>query len=228
MQKENPNPTIHTTADKRSKRSHSSASSKLLGSAAIHRYNLGSPSPSKSHIISPAHEYYDGDAFEDAVGASYDYQSRLISAEERSVALALSAAAYPSTNPSTQSTDDDASTKLNILQHAGFALFHPQRIQKQCKALRFPSFSPFTQYEEQKSIDQAEMKREAITSEEVFDIIRNIQDPEHPLTLEQLNVVRLELIDVVDLKGGDPDDVCSNDKNGRTLKKFSTVHVQFT
>jgi hypothetical protein len=31
--------------------------------------------------------------------------------------------------------------------------------------------------------------REPITPREVFELIRNINDPEHPLTLEQLNVV---------------------------------------
>lgn len=38
--------------------------------------------------------------------------------------------------------------------------------------------------------------REAITSAEIFDIIRGIKDPEHPLTLEQLHVVSKEQITV--------------------------------
>ncbi|XP_070149061.1 MIP18 family protein galla-2 [Polyergus mexicanus] len=33
---------------------------------------------------------------------------------------------------------------------------------------------------------------------EIFDIIRNINDPEHPLTLEELNVVEQSLIEVDD------------------------------
>ncbi|KAI9343953.1 hypothetical protein BDR26DRAFT_857852, partial [Obelidium mucronatum] len=37
---------------------------------------------------------------------------------------------------------------------------------------------------------------EVIDSEEVFDLIRNINDPEHPLTLEQLNVAQLRHITV--------------------------------
>ncbi|EGC37475.1 hypothetical protein DICPUDRAFT_30280 [Dictyostelium purpureum] len=32
--------------------------------------------------------------------------------------------------------------------------------------------------------------------EEIFDLVRNITDPEHPLTLEQLNVVRVENINI--------------------------------
>jgi metal-sulfur cluster biosynthetic enzyme len=43
-----------------------------------------------------------------------------------------------------------------------------------------------------------ENEREAITNEEIFEYIRNINDPEHPLTLEQLNVVSLDKIEVSD------------------------------
>ena len=231
MEKENPNPIVHTT-HKRSNPSNSSTTH-LLGSAAIHRYNLGSPSPSNSHIFVPINER-NGDAFAD-VGSSF--QSNLVTAEERSVALALSAAAYPSTcqsnDTSTQPTDDPASSELDILQQAGFALFDPKRIQKQCKSIRYPSYSPSTQNKEQSLEDQEQsqkrnQERDAITADEVFGIIRNIQDPEHPLTLEQLNVVRLELIDVVDLDGETPDGSCSSQTNGHSPKKFSTVHVQFT
>ena len=39
---------------------------------------------------------------------------------------------------------------------------------------------------------------EDFTSSEVFDHIRNLNDPEHPLTLEQLNVVSAENIHVED------------------------------
>merc|ERR1712130_609500 len=46
--------------------------------------------------------------------------------------------------------------------------------------------------------DIDEDKYEPINSEEVFKTIRNINDPEHPLTLEQLNVAQLNLIKVDD------------------------------
>lgn len=39
--------------------------------------------------------------------------------------------------------------------------------------------------------------KDPIDSREVFDIIKNIQDPEHPLTLEDLNVVDIEGIKIV-------------------------------
>ena len=49
-----------------------------------------------------------------------------------------------------------------------------------------------------------------IDSREVFDLIRCLNDPEHPLTLEELNVVKESQVSVVD------------DPNG------SSVHVYFT
>jgi len=41
-------------------------------------------------------------------------------------------------------------------------------------------------------------RRDAIDADEIFEIIRNIQDPEHPLTLEQLGVVSRNQIKVED------------------------------
>ncbi|GLC37606.1 Protein ae7 [Pleodorina starrii] len=43
--------------------------------------------------------------------------------------------------------------------------------------------------------------REPIDALEIFDHIRDINDPEHPYTLEQLNVVSEEMIDVDDARG---------------------------
>jgi metal-sulfur cluster biosynthetic enzyme len=45
-----------------------------------------------------------------------------------------------------------------------------------------------------------EDERENVTSEEIFEHIRHLNDPEHPLTLEQLNVVCIENIHVNDAK----------------------------
>ena len=61
-------------------------------------------------------------------------------------------------------------------------------------------------------------KRDAIEAGEVFDIIRNIQDPEHPLTLEQLNVVSLEHVTVKDV----PNESI-HDKD-----EYSMVDIKFT
>ena len=42
------------------------------------------------------------------------------------------------------------------------------------------------------------MEPEPIDALEIFDMLRNIDDPEHPLTLEQLSVVKPNLIKVAD------------------------------
>ncbi len=44
-------------------------------------------------------------------------------------------------------------------------------------------------------------EQEEIDALEVFELIRHLNDPEHPLTLEQLNVAQLELINVNKKKG---------------------------
>ena len=45
---------------------------------------------------------------------------------------------------------------------------------------------------------QDEDEREYVSREEVFEHIRHLNDPEHPLTLEQLNVVSIENVYVSD------------------------------
>jgi metal-sulfur cluster biosynthetic enzyme len=49
--------------------------------------------------------------------------------------------------------------------------------------------------------DHGENEREPIDAVEVFDHIRDIQDPEHPYSLEQLNVVDVQAIEVDDASG---------------------------
>jgi hypothetical protein len=240
MEKENPNPTVHET-QKSIHPYHCRSTAHLLGSGEIRRYHLGG---------SPSSSPFDATSCSSPIlldETDFSPHWGLFTAEERSVTLALSEAAYPSTSSffssSPPSSNDSiaSSTKLNVLQQAGFALYHPQRIQQQCTSIRYPSFVPssITSHNPEMNSQSTvihesrseEPKRDTITKNEVFQIIRNIQDPEHPLTLEQLNVVRLELVDVVDLKGGDDDDdkACSSeDVNVSSVKKFSTVHVQFT
>lgn len=60
---------------------------------------------------------------------------------------------------------------------------------------------------------QYEGQRDTIDVDEIFDIIRNIQDPEHPLTLEQLGVVSREQISVHDRVEGGP---------------YSTLDIRYT
>lgn len=59
-----------------------------------------------------------------------------------------------------------------------------------------------------------------IDAEEIFDIIRNIQDPEHPHSLEQLGVVSREQVEIQFL---DDDDVV-----GRNDPALAVIEVRFT
>ena len=52
---------------------------------------------------------------------------------------------------------------------------------------------------EVKETDWEDSVVDPIDSREIFDLIRNINDPEHPLTLEQLDVVKLDDISVNDV-----------------------------
>mmetsp|Transcript_53 Transcript_53/g.132 ORF Transcript_53/g.132 Transcript_53/m.132 type:complete len:167 (+) Transcript_53:128-628(+) len=51
------------------------------------------------------------------------------------------------------------------------------------------------------SAGNAASAREPIDAQEVFEHVRDVTDPEHPYTLEQLNVVSEDLIEVDDAKG---------------------------
>ena len=236
-EKQNPNPIIHNTA----KRSHSSRllAAPLLGSSSIRRYHLGSLSPvsdysSRSTDVAAAPAAIDRDTLIPDEHISSRWMP--ITAEDRSVALALSAAAYPiASSAGTSSTAESGSAPgLDLLQQAGFALFRPQRMQRQCRAISYPSYSPTSTHRSAALEGELERRRDEITVREIFDIVRNIQDPEHPLSLEQLNVVREELIEVVDLgkrntvkdNGEVPPDRWGS--GGPSKKNFSTVHVEFT
>ncbi|XP_033209188.1 MIP18 family protein galla-2 [Belonocnema kinseyi] len=59
--------------------------------------------------------------------------------------------------------------------------------------------------------DENEDVVDEFDSREVFDIVRNINDPEHPLTLEELKVVEEELIEV------------DNEKNNIVIKFTPTI-----
>ena len=102
---------------------------------------------------------------------------------------------------------------VSLLETVGLAV--PDSTQDM---LRYPTFrvTPVKEDDEEESktdtATASEISRDKIDAEEVFDIIRNIQDPEHPNTLEELAVVSLEQVKVVD--------------EGPNLK--STVDVRFT
>lgn len=118
-----------------------------------------------------------------------------ITAEDRSVMLALSEIS--------QATNGIG---VSLLQHAGLSI--PQYPQQQAGGynLQFEPSSHNNEGEtkEQNDDDEANKSQrqqehhDRFDAEEAFDIIRNIQDPEHPNTLEELGVVSLEQVDVLD------------------------------
>lgn len=55
----------------------------------------------------------------------------------------------------------------------------------------------------EKKKEKSVLQRDIIDADEIFDIIRNIQDPEHPLTLEQLGVVSRSQIAVQNVPNED-------------------------
>lgn len=60
---------------------------------------------------------------------------------------------------------------------------------------------------------------------EIFDLIKNINDPEHPVTLEQLNVVRPEHIYIKDTWFNNSS---SSSNNTRNVSGLKTILVHFT
>lgn len=73
-------------------------------------------------------------------------------------------------------------------------------------------------------------QRDAVDAEEIFDIIRNIQDPEHPLTLEQLGVVSRNQIQVYDhaYELLQQQTSSANQQPSLPNENYSTVDVRFT
>eukprot|EP00553_Chaetoceros_curvisetus_P003125 CAMPEP_0204615916 /NCGR_PEP_ID=MMETSP0717-20131115/3281_1 /ASSEMBLY_ACC=CAM_ASM_000666 /TAXON_ID=230516 /ORGANISM="Chaetoceros curvisetus" /LENGTH=281 /DNA_ID=CAMNT_0051628969 /DNA_START=39 /DNA_END=884 /DNA_ORIENTATION=- len=69
--------------------------------------------------------------------------------------------------------------------------------------------------------DKKSKRRDPITASEVFDIIRNIQDPEHPLTLQQLNVVNCDHVEVYDA-------LANYETSSTPPSSHSTIDVRFT
>jgi len=132
--------------------------------------------------------------------------NQLLTPTERSVQSAL--ASIHDTLKHDKVGEDDA---LGILHLAGIHTTHTPSIQKTI----YPSPQDIIERMDTRSIHffqpstsrspssthaaiVSNKERDQLTQREVFDIIRNIQDPEHPLALEQLNVVSYAHVQVVD------------------------------
>jgi metal-sulfur cluster biosynthetic enzyme len=111
---------------------------------------------------------------------------------------------------------------VSLLRNVGLVI--PERAQV---TPRHPSFIPASERRAQteketssRSTRQEESKRDVMDADEIFEIIRNIQDPEHPLTLEQLGVVsrkQCEVHDILDIPENEWDEFA-----------LSTLEVRFT
>ena len=141
-----------------------------------------------------------GDISSDANGEEQICGSN-ISVNDKSILMALAACSSDDDN------DDGASnsnidTVWKIVQAAGF----PIDVAKD-RLLGPTQFRPaadlLTHYDHDRPEEQGleDAATDEIDSNEIFEIIRDINDPEHPLTLEQLNVVSEDLVTVVRQSG---------------------------
>ena len=73
-----------------------------------------------------------------------------------------------------------------------------KQVKKPCMALINENPTVFDTLKEQVEIDWDDDHQELLSKDEIFQLIRHINDPEHPLTLEQLNVAQKDLISIKD------------------------------
>lgn len=119
---------------------------------------------------------------------------------------------------------------VSILRNVGVSIpkFSPTMSEQKYLPSR-PNFVPGSYSSERQKDEMAELnkirgKRDAIEADEIFEIIRNIEDPEHPnITLEQLRVVSREQIEVHDVEVH-PEVPLKDDKPCQ----FPSVAVRFT
>lgn len=120
----------------------------------------------------------------------------------------------------TEAANATGGRNVNLLKHSGMT-FSSSLSTKRRSVPKF-KFSTSNSDASSSTNDSQinETPRDKISSEEIFDIIRTIQDPEHPNTLEELGVVSLAQVQVSDsttesdMSDGPP--------------KLSSVSVRFT
>ena len=214
--KENANPTLYATLDDAGNRTRGEDSS-AVGRWAVARYaRFGGP------YLSHDDDDCDTDFGAGAAGGAGG-------AWERSVHLALADAANAS-----------GGSNVSLLKDAGFSVpdvedaAQPTNAKSKAKAatavapeLAEATFHPTAAAGRGTTPPESSANpRDAIDAEEVFEIIRNIQDPEHPNSLESLGVVRLGHVTVVDLKAPPP--ASAEQEDGTPKSKLSRVDVRFT
>ena len=120
----------------------------------------------------------------------------------------LNPTVFKSKDPSTSTTSSTTTSSFPTSSKRTFASFlQPVGIQddwlsssSNSKTIPTTNLSDRPKEEEAKESNATSNSRDGVTSQEIFDIIRRINDPEHPLTLEQLNVVQIDLIQVDDAR----------------------------
>jgi len=122
----------------------------------------------------------------------------------------------------------DGIISLDVLSSAGFSLGANEESEEQQQQDRIPFMC--NRDHSAASTSTKDMKkrccnheRDLVDAEEVFDMIRDITDPEHPLSLEQLNVVSMEHVIVKD--NSCRENAVIKEDN---LDDFSSVDVRFT
>jgi metal-sulfur cluster biosynthetic enzyme len=86
---------------------------------------------------------------------------------------------------------------VSLLRNAGLVI--PEKEDLQTRTAFFPVELGASHRNMSTKGKKMEVQSDAVDAEEIFEIIRNIQDPEHPLTLEQLGVVSRNQISVQDV-----------------------------
>lgn len=185
--KENANPIIHAVR-KSGKPSRIFQEESYVGHAALRKYSkrvVSAASTYKSHICS------DDDAIANQLSVEersvwislQDIYYRNSAAQEKQNKKVILSASEPATN----------GTSLQVLRDAGF--YFDSHIQ-----FTLPLFQQC--FVEEKSHSKRVNHRDPFDEEEIFDMIRTINDPEHPLTLEQLNVVNVKDIQISNQTSG--------------------------
>ena len=208
--KENANPTIHAVRRRKTSRLSQETS---VGHAELQKYSRKAVTASTSSAWFVSND-------------ESDWSSSLQSTVERSVLIALQDIAIHSHIGDSATVSQKSSTKqkqksepenLQILKIAGFFVDPTANLN-----FTKPLFIPYKYAIPQSTIKKSkENQRDPFDDGEIFDMIRTINDPEHPLSLEQLNVVNLEDIKVFDA-------LSDNDlmKSEGTL--LSAVEIMFT
>jgi len=205
--KENANPTVYAVPQKEEKQEISFAATSLikrLDCKEAHQYDsLFHLQPNQ--LLTPAER-----SIQSALSSVHDTLKGDPTGEDHALGIIHLAGihtTYPSTqtNPTTRRDTNVDTRKICFFQ---------------------PSSSSAVASKGESSSIRTIKNRDQLTQREVFDIIRNIQDPEHPLTLEQLNVVSYAHVQVIDRHP-----MLSNkeaDKDEDEDEDHSIIDVRFT